>query len=250
MKIAVDSENPFSWTVEIAADVVPGSVRTSAQVFTSPLASLTRALERLMREPHGCFEQTSSTNYPLTMAQQYFMTHSGVDPKIIEGSSSLLAKGYKRLISFECKKKGFEWFGQDPGHEALSAYGLMELTDMSKVHRVDLEMIERTRKWLLASRDGKGNFKRERRALHTWISDPECSNGYIIWSLLECGERVENLRKEISRFLFLVAAVPGKYTAPASRSYLYYTDELKHWTTPLSVEVLPTGAASEPQPIK
>jgi hypothetical protein len=30
--------------------------------------------------------------------------------------------------------------------------------------------------------------------------------------------------------LSLVAAVPGHYTAPASRAYLYYTDEHKTWT--------------------
>ena len=37
----------------------------------------------ILREPRGCFEQTSSTNYPLAMAQAYFLTHQGVDPKLI-----------------------------------------------------------------------------------------------------------------------------------------------------------------------
>ncbi len=37
----------------------------------------------------------------------------------------------------------------------------------------------------------------------------------------------------------LVAAIPGRYTGPASRGYLYYTDEYKHWTNPLKVTVTP-----------
>ena len=37
----------------------------------------------------------------------------------------------------------------------------------------------------------------------------------------------------------LNAAVPGQYTAPASRTYLYYTAEQKQWTTPLQVTIRP-----------
>jgi len=35
----------------------------------------------------------------------------------------------------------------------------------------------------------------------------------------------------------LVATIPGTYTAPASRAYLYYTDEEKSWTEPLTATV-------------
>jgi hypothetical protein len=44
----------------------------------------------------------------------------------------------------------------------------------------------------------------------------------LYWRGLEAGESVE---LPIS----VVAAIPGKYTAPASRAYLYYTDEHKTW---------------------
>jgi hypothetical protein len=35
----------------------------------------------------------------------------------------------------------------------------------------------------------------------------------------------------------VTAAIPGKYTGPASRAYLYYTDEFKQWADPVAVEV-------------
>ena len=54
---------------------------------------------------------------------------------------------------------GFEWFGNDPGHETLTAYGLMEFTEMAEVHSVDSELIDRTRGWLLSRRDGNGGFQ-------------------------------------------------------------------------------------------
>lgn len=37
----------------------------------------------------------------------------------------------------------------------------------------------------------------------------------------------------------LIAAVPGTYTAPANRAYLYYTDEHKCWTDGAKVEITP-----------
>ena len=173
--------------VDVSNGVVPGSLTAHVEVQPTPLASLTSAFERLIQEPYGCFEQTSSTTYPLVMAQQYFTSHEGVEPALIERSSELLAKGYDRLTGFECKEKGYEWFGEDPGHETLTAYGLLEFTDMASVRDVDADMLARTRTWLLARRDGKGGFTRARRALHTWIEDRDASNAYIVYSLVSTG---------------------------------------------------------------
>jgi len=39
--------------------------------------------------------------------------------------------------------------------------------------------------------------------------------------------------------LSLVAAIPGSYTGPASRAYLYYTDEYKSWAPGVAVNVTP-----------
>jgi hypothetical protein len=37
----------------------------------------------------------------------------------------------------------------------------------------------------------------------------------------------------------VVARIPGVYTGPASRAYLYYTNEEKHWNDPLAVTIAP-----------
>jgi hypothetical protein len=187
----------------------PGSLRTKILVYPTPLANMTQALERLIVDPCGCFEQTSSTSYPLTMAQQYFMSHHGVDPKLIEASREKLQAGYKRLVSFWCPDRGYEWFGQDPGHEALTAFGLLHFADMAKVRDVDQQMVAQTRAWLLKQRDGNGGFERKRRALHTWIEDKDCSDAYITWALLESGE--QNLDAEIANVKRQASASANSY---------------------------------------
>jgi hypothetical protein len=46
-------------------------------------------------------------------------------------------------------------------------------------------------------------------------------------------------RKKLDVPLSLVAAVPGKYTGPASRAYLYYSDDHKIWRDGLEVSIAP-----------
>ncbi|MDB4624670.1 MG2 domain-containing protein [Rubripirellula sp.] len=171
--------------IAIPPSLIGGSLTTRVVIYPTPLASMNEALERLIREPYGCFEQTSSSTYPLVMAQQYFMSHQGVDPSLIQRSADMLEKGYQRLIGYECKGGGFEWFGNDPGHDALTAYGLMEFTDMAEVRHVDPAMLQRTREWLLNQRDGKGGFERKTNTLHTWLADPDVAFTYNTWALLK-----------------------------------------------------------------
>ncbi len=193
----LESNKPVKLKVTIEKNVVPESMTSAAAIYPSPLANLTGALERLIQDPCGCFEQTSSTSYPLTMAQQYFQSHTGVDPQLVQRSNEKLEDGYKKLVSFWCPDRGYEWFGQDPGHEALTAFGLLHFTDMSKVRQVDQNMISTTRAWLMKQKDGKGGFNRNRRGLHRWIEDKDCSNAYIVWALLESGQNSAELKQEL-----------------------------------------------------
>ncbi|HEX5750404.1 MAG TPA: alpha-2-macroglobulin family protein [Archangium sp.] len=195
----LSSRQPVVHAVTLPANLVRGSVKSSIAVYPSPLANMTESLARLIQEPSGCFEQTSSTTYPMTMAQQYFQTHSGVSPELVASAREKLETGYKRLVGFECPEKGYEWFGENPGHEALTAFGLMHFSDMKQVRDVDAAMLERTRAWLLKQRDGKGGFERKRRALHTWIEDPDTSNAYILWALLESADKPAEQARELAK---------------------------------------------------
>lgn len=65
-----------------------------------------------------------------------------------------ISQGYQRILTFEVKGGGFDWYGKSPADTRLSAYGVLELTDMSRVHTVDPAVIERALK-LLRSRQAR-----------------------------------------------------------------------------------------------
>ncbi len=172
---------------------VPGTLKLQAHVYPSTLADLQKGLEGLLREPHGCFEQTSTSNYPNLLILDYLRESEQSRPNVESRARELLGRGYQKLTSFEClnqsKKQGYEWFGgHAPPHEALTAYGLLQFRDLTRVQDVDREMMERTRQYLLSRRDGKGGFARNPRALDTFGRAPDhITNAYIVWALTESG---------------------------------------------------------------
>ena len=44
-------------------------------------------------------------------------------------------------------------------------------------------------------------------------------------------------KQKIELNLDLIANVPGEYRGPASRGYLYYNPDHKHWVEPLKVSI-------------
>ena len=65
----------------------------------------------------------------------------------------------------------------------------MQFNDYSKVHEdVDQKMIDRTAKWLMSRRDGKGGFKKDPKALDQFgRASDEVTNAYIVYALSEAG---------------------------------------------------------------
>lgn len=189
-------EKRDSTTVLMPDRIDPLGLRGSLRLYPSALASMVDGLEGMLGSPGGCFEQASSTNYPNVMVLGYLAEGDTIAPAAARRAKGLLDSGYRLLTGYECKQKGYEWFGGDPGHEALTAYGLLEFTDMAKVHDVDPAMLTRTRDWLLARRDGEGGFRQNSRALDHFGRAPKVlTDAYILWTLTESSPDVDVTRE-------------------------------------------------------
>ncbi|MBA3706518.1 MAG: hypothetical protein H0W84_11665, partial [Bacteroidetes bacterium] len=183
---AQEVEKQYSFEMD---HVVNGSVKARFTAFPNVVSDLMKGVEGILHEPYGCFEQTSCTAYPNAMVLDYLKSTDSKDNKTIAHASDLLNRGYKRLTSFETKEKGYEWFGANPGHEGLTAYGIMEFVDMKNAGaEVDQKMLDRTAEWLMSHKDGKGGFKRATHAYHDFgrISE-DILNAYIVYALAEAG---------------------------------------------------------------
>jgi len=192
--LSVNTTSAFQ--VSLPGDVIPGTVKVSLRAYLSPIEQLVDVVDSLIQTPCGCFEQTSSTTYPMVLALRYLVSLQSREPRVlslIEKAKALLRDGYKKLTSYETTTGGFEWFGNSPGHEALTGYGLAQFAEMRReelgLHGlVDSKMLERTTTWLLGRRDGKGQFLRNTKALDSFGRAPNTTtNAYILWSLARSG---------------------------------------------------------------
>jgi hypothetical protein len=180
------------------ANPVDGSITASLTAYPTVVSDLLKGIESILREPYGCFEQTSMSSYPNVMVMDYLKTTESKDDKLIEKCKSLLDNGYKKLLTFEAKDKGYEWFGGSPAHEALTAYGLMQFNDMKEVYKVDQTMIDRTAKWLMDKKDGNGGFVRNPRALDQFGgANEDITAAYIVYALAEAG--YNDIKKEYEK---------------------------------------------------
>ncbi|MEZ4953615.1 MAG: alpha-2-macroglobulin family protein [Saprospiraceae bacterium] len=179
-------------------DPVEGSLAAAFTVHPSVLSELTSGLEKMIRQPGGCFEQTSSSNYPNVLVLNFLQKTNNAAPGLVATANGHLDYGYKRLKTFEVNSGGFDWYGKPPAHEALTAYGLMEFVDMKAVYPVEQALIDRTAEWLLTRRDGQGGWDNGRPGLHSWTQKSPISDAYITWAMTEAGYAHE-VPKEIEK---------------------------------------------------
>lgn len=166
-------------------DPVSGSLSVKLTAYPSLLTDVLKGMERMLRQPSGCFEQVSSSTYPNLLVLDLLQQTRTVSPEIESRALQLIEDGYQKLSAYECKDGGFDWWGRSPAHEGLTAYGIMEFKDMSKVFPVDKQLIDRSVKWLLGRRDGSGGWHR-RNDWHGWQSDGVIG-AYIAWAVAEAG---------------------------------------------------------------
>ena len=102
--------------------------------------------------------------------------------------------GYQRLTTFEVQSSGgFSLFGEAPADRMLTAYGLQEFSDMSRVHHGGPGPdAPRRRLADRRSRPRDGSWENDRGLVHenTWSSlgnDRLPVTAYITWSLIDAG---------------------------------------------------------------
>lgn len=184
---------------QVPATVAPGSVNGRVRLFRGALDQAQDGLEDLLQEPHGCFEQTSSTTYPNLLVLDVLGTRTGADA-LRARARELVGKGYQRLISYEVEGGGFSWFGDAPANQVLTAYGLLEFVDMARVYPVDDELIARTRAWLVSKQHADGSWSPDASFLHDWsaVQGKVSTTAYLAWALAEAGQRGKPLERALT----------------------------------------------------
>ncbi|HUK19774.1 MAG TPA: MG2 domain-containing protein [Bryobacteraceae bacterium] len=193
-------ESTVEQRVAFPATAINGASKILVRLYPGPLSQLIEGMDSLLRMPYGCFEQTSSATYPNVLALDYMKRTKKLTPEVHAKAEGFIANGYQRLLTFEVPGGGFSWFGNAPANKILTAYGLMEFSDMAKVHDVDPNLIARTQQWLAGQQQPDGSWKPDTQfinegATNRYNSDVPRITAYLAWSLESTGYRGQAVEK-------------------------------------------------------
>jgi hypothetical protein len=185
-------ENTVQHQLNFPATSVPDASKILVRLYPGPLSQVIEGMDSILRMPGGCFEQTSSSTYPNVLALDYMKRTKKLTPEVHAKAEGYIANGYQRLLTFEVPGGGFSWFGKAPANKILTAYGLMEFSDMSKVYDVDPKLILRTQQWLAEQQQADGSWKPDTQfinegATNRFNSDVLRITAYLAWSLENTG---------------------------------------------------------------
>ena len=200
-------ESTVKHDVTFPPTAIPDAGKIFVRLYPGPLSQVIEGMDAILRMPGGCFEQTSSSTYPNVLALDYMKRTKKLTPEVHAKAEGYIANGYQRLLTFEVPGGGFSWFGNPPANKILTSYGLMEFSDMSKVHDVDPKLIQRTQQWLASQQQADGSWKPDTSfinegATNRYNSDVLRITAYIGWSLQNTGYQgpeVEKARQYVER---------------------------------------------------
>jgi uncharacterized protein YfaS (alpha-2-macroglobulin family) len=186
--------------VSFPANAIPEASKIFVRLYPGPLSQVIEGMDSILQMPYGCFEQTSSSTYPNVLALDYMKRTKKLTPEVHAKAEGFISTGYQRLLTFEVPGGGFSWFGQAPANKILTAYGLMEFSDMSKVYEVDPKVIERTQQWLADQQQEDGSWKPDTQfinegATNRFNSDVLRITAYLAWSLTNTGYKGPAIEK-------------------------------------------------------
>ncbi|HEV3197393.1 MAG TPA: MG2 domain-containing protein [Bryobacteraceae bacterium] len=188
---------------------IPDASTVFVRLYPGPLSQVIEGMDSLLQMPSGCFEQTSSSTYPNVLALDYMKRTKRLTPEVHAKAEGYIANGYQRLLTFEVPGGGFSWFGNAPANKILTSYGLMEFSDMSKVHDTDMRVIQRTGQWLASQQQADGSWRPDagfinEGATNRYNTDILRITAYVAWSLEVTGYQgpaVENAKHFIQTHL-------------------------------------------------
>ena len=121
----------------------------------------------------------------------YMIETETITPEIEMKAEQFVNLGYQRILTFECRDGGFNWWeGDNPGNAVLSALVITMLTDSKDVTYVDEAVVTRTQDWLASVQQSDGSWTEERH-LHSGNENLGASSlratAYIAWGLAHTG---------------------------------------------------------------
>ena len=196
-------------------DMIAGTAKAKVKIYASTMSQAVEGMENIFRMPTGCFEQVSSSLYPNILALKYLEDNGISNDELRQKALNYISSGYQKLLTYEVlgESGGYSLYGHSPAETVLTAYGLMEIKDLSKVYSVDNNVIEKMTNFLYKKQNINGTFTITGSHFGGASSRENLSlNAYITWGLSEANPNDERLKKSVEYLKGKLDDIDDNYT--------------------------------------
>ena len=208
-------EKTLSQDIIFNEDYISETGKIKVKLYPSSITQALEGIENIFKMPTGCFEQTSSSLYPNVLALKYLKDNKLDDEKIKERALNYISSGYQRLLTFEVRseKGGYSLYGDAPAETVITAFGLMELKDLSEVYEIDENVLNNMKEFLFKKQKSNGSFDYS----STYIGGAAKTNdlamsAYISWALSEAYPDDSRLQKSVKYLENNIDKMDDNYT--------------------------------------
>ena len=208
-------DEDISEDILILDDFIENTGKAKIKIYASSSSQTIEGMENIFKMPTGCFEQISSTLYPNILALKYLEDNGIVNEELKTKALSYISSGYQKLLTYEVKGEsgGYSLYGHSPAETVLTAYGLMEITDLSKVYSVDDSVINKMTEFLYRKQNSNGTFTITGSHIGGANSrDTLALNAYITWALSESNPKDNRLSKSVDYLKNKLDSIDDNYT--------------------------------------
>ena len=208
-------DEDISEDILILEDIIENTAKAKVKIYSSTMSQAVEGMENIFRMPTGCFEQISSSLYPNILALKYLEDNGIVNEEIKTKALSYISSGYQKILTYEVKGEsgGYSLYGDSPAETVLTAYGLMEISDLSRVYSVDESVITKVTDFLYKKQNSNGTFTITGSHLGGASSRETLSlNAYITWALSESNPKDSRLNKSVEYLKGKLNDIDDNYT--------------------------------------
>ena len=223
------AEGEITEDVVLLEDIIEGAGKVKVKMYSNVKAQSVEGMENIFKMPTGCFEQISSSLYPNVLALKYLEDNGIVDEGLKNRALKYISSGYQKLLTYEVagEKGGYSLYGKSPAETVLTAYGLMELIDLSEVYGIDSKVTEEMTEYLYKNQNTNGTFKitGQNKIGISQNKEELAYNAYIIWALSESNPKDERLQKSVEYLKNKLDDIDDNYTLALVANIFANTEE-------------------------
>jgi hypothetical protein len=192
----------FATLLSFPDDTIDGTASTRVDILSGPSAAALDGLDAMLRQPHGCFEQTTAIAFPNIMVLRTLdETKPSAWPDGAEAHErtrkralELVSRSYQRILTFQGESGGFGLYPGKAPSVMLTAYGLLQLTEIQTVLDVDASPSMRAAaRWLRRQQRGDGIWDFDRRATgSTSDVDAARATAHVVWAMSQTPSSIDD----------------------------------------------------------